>query len=168
MPSAVRAQDAYRSREAHRRRDDFRVVSRPDVVADPGVSPFVMHLFKLVIVLVVGLAAIALCRVALTAANTELLVSSQQTSSQLSSLRSQGENLEVEQSRLSNPSRIASSAKALGMVAAGDGDYVTLSDGVTATDSDGDISLSGSIAAASAASGESGQAADQAGSEVAE
>jgi cell division protein FtsL len=146
MATAARARSANERDRSRRSSADFRVLNTP-IPRDRGLSPVVVRAFKLAIVFAIGLGLIALCRVWLTSASTSVLLTSQQTNEQVSSLRSTGENLEVEQSRLSNPSRISASAEALGMVKQDDGAYLSLSDDVIATDSDGDLSVAGSIKA---------------------
>lgn len=107
-----------------------------------------MYCFKLAIVFLIGLGAIAFIRVWLTASTTSTLIQNQKVTAQISTARSTGDTLEVKQAALANPSRIASVATTqLGMVPGSSVSYMQITDDVVATDTDGDISVSGSVSA---------------------
>ena len=150
MASVARASGYYnQQRQIDRDREDgLYVLPGRGVSSERAVSPVLMRCFKLAIVFLIGLGVIAVCRVALTSATTSPLMTSQKTTAALSSARSTGDNLEVQQAALANPTRISSTAiNELGMVAGSNASYIGITDDVVATDSDGDISVSGSVSA---------------------
>lgn len=129
---------------------DFRVLpGRGASVAERiGASPLFFTMLKAVVAAVLFIAAVGVCRVALTAASVETMISSDQLTSQISSARSQGGELEVKLTTLANPTRIkAYASERLGMAAASGISYLDLATGALATDSEGNLSLAGTIGA---------------------
>ena len=94
-------------------------------------------------------AVIGFARVAISAATVTTSIESQQLAGQISDARTEGSDLEVTQSMLSNPTRIKAEAAALDMGAAADVENIDLSGDVVVTDEAGNLSLSGSVAAVS-------------------
>lgn len=129
-------------------RPDFRVLpGRGASVAERiGASPLFFTVLKVVVAAVLFIAAVGVCRVALTAATVETMISSDQLTSQISSARSQGSELEVKVTTLANPTRIkAYASEHLGMAVATSTSYIDLASGALATDSEGNLSLAGTI-----------------------
>ena len=94
-------------------------------------------------------AVIGFARVAISAATVTTSIESQQLAGQINDARTEGSDLEVTQSMLSNPTRIKAEAAALGIGAAADVENIDLSGDVVVTDEAGNLSLSGSVAAVS-------------------
>ena len=103
---------------------------------------------KIAVVAFILFAVIGIARVAISAVTVTTSIESQQLSGQISDARTEGNDLEVAQSMLSNPTRIKVEATALGMGAAADVEKIDLSGDVVVTDDVGNLSLSGSVAAA--------------------
>ena len=83
-----------------------------------------------------------------TAATVSTLMDSENLTSQIDTARATGANLEVQQTVLANPTRIkAYATDNLGMVTTTAIEYMDMSDGAVATDSSGNLSLSGSLVA---------------------
>lgn len=95
----------------------------------------------------VVLALVCCVRVALTAASVGTSLESSTISAQIETARSTGNDLEVQQSQLSNSMHVRLAAASLGMAAPGETAVVTLSPDVVVTDESGALSLSGSLAA---------------------
>ena len=120
---------------------------RPDIVTLPS-----SVIASVVIVLVAAaiVAAFAMVRVTLTAESVSMSMEADSVAAQIDSARTLGNDLEVQQSRLANATIIRSQASRLGMAAPAATSVVTLDDDVVSTDSDGNLSLSGSIEAIAA------------------
>ena len=78
-------------------------------------------------------------------------VQSQQLESQISDARASGNNLEVQQSSLSNPTRVKAEASRLKMAAPESVGIIDLGTDVVATDEAGNLSLSKSVQIAAGA-----------------
>jgi cell division protein FtsL len=131
--------------------------ARPDIRVFPGkgtdrdahaaLDPAIITCFKIALVAVLVIAAVGVCRVWLSASTVSHLIVSEQLSSQITSARAAGSDLEIQQSILANPSRIQSIAtETLGMTSASGSTYIDLASGVLAKDNSGDLSLAGSLA----------------------
>lgn len=148
MASAARAYAQQQPLESPR--PDLRVLPGKgrDYASNLGVSPFVMTCFKIAVVAILVLAAIGVARVWFTAATVSTLMDSENLTSQIDTARATGANLEVQQTVLANPTRIkAYATDNLGMVTTTAIEYMDMSDGAVATDSSGNLSLSGSLVA---------------------
>ena len=97
-------------------------------------------------------AALALARVAITSAAASCAPETREITQKIDTARSQGNELEVAQSVLANPTRIKAQAMALGMMApsAAYSEQLNLPPDVVATDEAGNLSLSESTAALAA------------------
>ncbi|NTU89531.1 MAG: hypothetical protein HGA54_06465 [Actinobacteria bacterium] len=174
MGSAARAYDyTYSSAQPrrHQVQPDFQVLpgKGKDRQAALGVSPFVMSCFRIALVVTLTLTAVALCRVWLTASTTSMLMASEGLVTQIESTRSQGADLEVQQSILANPTRIQTLASEnLAMGPASDVSYLSMADSALATDASGSLSLSGSLAALDASAAPDALLADASDTPVAE
>lgn len=134
--------------------------AQPRVSVVPGRRPgsdaqtipsSVVTLAKIVAVVLVVLAAVSFVRIGLSSAAVSTSLQSQELSTQIESARSTGNDLEVMQSSLSNPSRIkAEAGNRLDMAAPAAVETITLETDVVATDASGDLSLSQSVANAAA------------------
>ena len=115
--------------------------------AAPALPDFVVFLAKTVAVVLVVLALIGVARVALSSAAVTGSIQAQELSSKIDGARAQGNQLEVTQSSLSNPSRIRIQASALGMVEPEVVTSINLAGDIVTVDEQGALSLSGSAQA---------------------
>ena len=108
-----------------------------------GISAAALSLAKACAVICIVIALIAMARVAITSAAASCAL---ETS--IETARAEGNELEVSQSVLANPSRIKAQATALGMAAPAPecSEQITLSPDIVATDGAGSLSLSESVA----------------------
>ena len=123
---------------------DVRFTANPD--AAPGTAPVVL-VARIAAAVLVLLAALSLGRLALTSATVATAIENQGIETQIDTARTEGSTLEISQSKLSAPNRIKSEAKALGMAAPSSAMMIDLSGDVVVTDQQGNLSLSGSVAA---------------------
>ena len=110
----------------------------------------VLVLARALVVVLLVLAAVGLVRVFLNSATVTASMQAQELSSQISSARAQGNQLEVAQSSLSNPARVKTEANAMGMAAPAETIVVNLGQDVVATDEAGNLSLSRTLQQAAA------------------
>ena len=90
-------------------------------------------------------------RVALSSAAVTGSIQAQELSSKIDGARAQGNQLEVTQSSLSNPSRVKTEANAMGMAAPLETTTIDLGQDAVATDDAGNLSLSKSLRLAAGA-----------------
>ena len=122
--------------------NDERTVPRQDV------DPSLWRLVRGVIVILLMLVVIGIARVAVTAASADLQTQNASKLADVNTLRTEGTLLESEQAELYSPDRISSVAEGkLVMTERVSGNYLYLSDDVVATDSKGDISITGTFSA---------------------
>lgn len=127
-------------------RPPVRVVpGRKTGVQPQGVPSTVVRLAKIVAVVLVLGSLICFARIGLASAAVTTSLESQQLSSQISEARSGGNNLEVTQSSLSNPTHVKSEASRLEMTLPETVGTIDLDTDVVAVDSQGDLSLSKSV-----------------------
>jgi cell division protein FtsL len=88
-------------------------------------------------------------RITLDSATCALAMEASDISTQIELVRDGSNSLEVEQSTLSNPTRIKEEAAKLGMVSPESTTFIDISGDVVVTDENGRLSLSGSIDALS-------------------
>lgn len=148
LPAYDYAERAYEQRRAHEEQPRISVV-RGQGASGHALNPAVSAAAKIAVVAFVLFAVIGFARVAISAATVTTSIESQQLAGQISDARTEGSDLEVTQSMLSNPTRIKAEAAALGMGAAADVENIDLSGDVVVTDEAGNLSLSGSVAAVS-------------------
>lgn len=127
----------------------------PDISVVPGrraatnsepLSASVVFLAKAIAVVLCVIAVFCCGRIALNSAAVAAAIETREVSSQIDSARSDGNQLEVAQSSLSNPTRIKDEAAALGMAAPYDSMTIDLSGDVVKTDASGNLSLNESVA----------------------
>ena len=144
---------SYRQARPQRRpveRPDFQVIESPrqreaEVAA---ISPMMLFCFKVVIALAITFAVVAAARVFLTTATTSTLLESKALAAQIESARTAGDDLEIQQNILTNTTRIQRVAsESLGMGPAVGHETISLDDWILATDSNGVLSLDGSLSA---------------------
>ncbi len=119
----------------------------------PEVSSLPQSVFGILRVgAVVAIVIAVLCcvRVGLTAASVSTVIATSELSSQIEAERTAGNDLEVQQSQLSNSMHVRIAAEGLGMAAPAATEAVVLSEDVIATDASGNLSLSASLSSMSA------------------
>lgn len=114
----------------------------------PSLSPSAVFVAKVAAILLVAFALLGVVRVTLNSAAVSAAVESQQLSGQIEEARTEGNQLEVTQSALSNPTRVKETASAMGMAAPAETAMIDVSGDVVVTDEVGNLSLSGSVSAA--------------------
>ncbi len=143
-----RAYDYDRAYERERSPRISVVPGRGAAAPAQSLNPHVVTAAKIAAVVFLLLALVGFARVAISAATVSTSLESRELSAQIETARTEGSNLEVTQSTLSNPTRIKSEAGALGMAAASEVVKFDLSGDVVVIDEAGNLSLSGSVAAA--------------------
>ncbi len=124
----------------------IRVVPGTGPAAAPSALPSsVVFLAKVAAVVLVVLALVGVTRVTLASAAVGASIQAQELSSAIEDARDVGSQLEVEQSSLSNPSRVKSEATAMGMSAPAETTMVNLEQDVVSIDEEGNLSLSQSL-----------------------
>jgi cell division protein FtsL len=103
-----------------------------------------ISLVKCAMVFTCVLAVFAIIHVSLDNAAVTLSLQAQTTTSEISDARHEVNELEVQVSSLSNPTRIKTEAAELGMHAASDPTVIYLSEDIVVTDDSGNLSLAGS------------------------
>ena len=129
---------------------DIAVVPGAGRTPEPaGLPQHLLTLAKLCAVAAILVAVVAVVRVGLTAAAAATALETKEIVASIDQARAEGSELEVNQSVLSNPTRIRAQAQSLGMAAPTDefSDQVILPDDVVATDAEGNLSLSESTKA---------------------
>ena len=121
---------------------------RPSVETLPAIAIPAAVAVAVVLVLIT---LIGFARIALNTATVTTAMATQDVNSELSSVRYDATLLEVQQSTLSNLSRIKEEATELGMAAAESTETITLSQDVVATSESGELELAESIRLASQA-----------------
>lgn len=130
-------------------REQIRVVPGRGPQTQPSTLPSsTIMLAKVVAVALVIVALAAFARITLSSAAVSTSVEAQQLSTQITEARSMGASLEVSQSVMTNPARLKKEAEAIGMVAPGSVEVITLEADVVTCDDEGNLSLSKSVAVA--------------------
>lgn len=124
----------------------FEVVpGRRDRAQVATASDAVMLFAKLLIAGIVIFALIGVVRISLSSATVALAIEAKTIDSQIEDARDSGSALEVEQSSLSNPTRIKDEAQAIGMSVPNQITYMDLSGDIVVMDKQGNLSLSKSV-----------------------
>ncbi len=124
---------------------DVRAVRTGSATArTPQPSPIVL-LGKMAAIVLVVVAVLCFARIALTNAAVTTMIESDTLSAQISTARSSGVSLEMEQSLLSSTSAINAAVKRLNMAAPYGVGTIALDEDVVALDGNGDLSLSNTI-----------------------
>lgn len=115
---------------------------------EEGIPAAVLTLAKVCAMACIVLALAAMGRVAITSAAASCALETRALQSSIETARAEGSDLEISQSVLSNPSRIKTQAQGLGMAAPTTeySDQIILPPDVVATDGEGRLSLSESMA----------------------
>jgi cell division protein FtsL len=116
--------------------------SAPSTSAAPFAAP---ALVKVAAIVAAMFLVIGLGRITLDSATCAMAMEASDISSQIELARDGANTLEVEQSTLSNPTRIKEQAAALGMTVSETTTFIDISGDVVVTDETGRLSLSGSI-----------------------
>lgn len=98
--------------------------------------------------LILAFTLLCVARVSLSSAAVATAMENQQISNQISSARTEGSSLEITQSKLAAPARVKETAASMGMASPNDVLMIDITGDVVKTDSNGDLSLSQSVAAA--------------------
>lgn len=117
----------------------------PKSQAIPAPIAFAIKVF---VTFVVVFACVGIGRISLSSMAVAAAIEANQLSNDIYTAREYGNSLEVEQSTLSNPTRIKTEAAKLGMAIPDNTHFITLPEDIVVTDAQGNLSLSGSIAAA--------------------
>ncbi len=154
----MRERESYRaSRSAYihgSAAPDLRHAADPDVnvvagrrraTQSDGVPESVFGVVRVVLVVAAIVAFLCCARVFLSAASVSTTIATNDLSTQIANERTAGNDLEVQQSQLSNSMHIRIAAEGLGMAAPAATESVELGADVVATDASGNLSLSGSL-----------------------
>lgn len=126
---------------------------KPDVRVVPGTrdknketsTSSLVNLAIMLAVLVTVVAVLSCVRIALTSATVTTMLESDTISTQISTARSTGTSLEMEQSALSSTPHLRAAAKKFGMQTPYIVGTIALDADVVATDGAGNLSLSGTV-----------------------
>ena len=140
----VRGNVARTPRTPHRR---VRVVHARRPVET--VSPQVVTVAIVAIAAIALFAVIACARIAVHTATVNVMIETDAITAQIEEVRTTSASLEIQQSTLGNPVNVKRGAKKLGMSAPVTSETLMLGEDVVAYDSQGNLSLSKSLAAAS-------------------
>lgn len=144
----AQAAPAYRYPEYEPKRSPrIQVVPGRGKVSDGLPSSLIMAA-KILAVFLVVFALIGFARIGLASATVTTTVASEEISTQIESARSAGNNLEVRESHLSNPSYLKAEATKLKMREAGGTASLVLGEDIVKTDTEGNLSLARSLKAA--------------------
>lgn len=102
---------------------------------------------KALVVFVVLFAGVGVCRISLSSVAVSAAIEAKEFNKNINEEREKGNTLEVEQSTLSNPTRIKAEATKLGLAAPEKTKFMVMSKDVVVTDEQGNLSLSGSVEA---------------------
>jgi cell division protein FtsL len=103
---------------------------------------------KVALVLLLIFAALGCVRVGLTSMAVTASIETEQTQANIDTARTNGTTLEVEQSKLTNPTAVKKAATKLGMITPSSVETLKLPADVVATDDAGNLSLSKTLARA--------------------
>lgn len=123
-----------------------RVVPGHKHTANPALSDMAVTGIKVFIACLLAFLLIGFIRVSLASAAYGVASASSDLRAEVADARSAGESLAVQESLLSSPSNIRSSASDLGMSAASTSTTITLAADPVALDSAGNLSFAGSVA----------------------
>ena len=121
---------------------------RPSVETVPALFFAAAHITAAVLV---AITLVGFARIALNTATVTMSLSTQEVNSELATARTEAASLEVQQSTLSNPTRIRTEAAELGMATASTTETISLSPDVVVIGEDGELGLASSIRLASQA-----------------
>ncbi len=113
-----------------------------------AVSSLVAKAVRVLAIVVAAFALVGAVRVTFDSMTISTALEYRQLSRDIDAARTEGNALELEKSTLSNPGRIKTEAHNIGMLSPAQTTYIDLSDDIVVTDDAGNLSLSGSMAAA--------------------
>ena len=134
----------------YRQTPDVEVLSGSSAHAEQGLPQGVISLARAIVIVAAVVALLALARVTLSAMSVSTTIATSELSTEIETARAAGNDLEVQQSQLSNSMHIRLAAESMGLGAAESTVAIDLGEDVVATDESGNLSLSGSIANMSA------------------
>lgn len=146
MAQAARTLQQNHVEPRYRRVPDIHVIpgrsNRPQTQVDPTFRAIVTA----VLAAFLFVAIIGVVRVWFISSTCAVSISSEETLAQIETARATGNELEVQQAVLSNPTRVETYAKdTLGMVQAVPTSVIDLSTGAVSVTSDGSLSISGTV-----------------------
>ena len=112
---------------------------------EQGLPQGAFVLVRAIIVVAIAVALLAFARVWLSAGSVSSTIAASDLSSKIETARATGNDLEVQQSQLSNTMHIRLAAESMGLGAAESTVAIDLPADVVATDESGNLSLSGSL-----------------------
>lgn len=124
------------------------VIPNQRAAASQGVSTLVGFVGKVAAVVILAFTLLCVARVSLSSAAVATALDNQEISNQISTVRTESSALEITQSKLAAPQAVKEKAAELGMASPASVMMIDISGDVVKTDSNGDLSLSGSVAAA--------------------
>ena len=127
------------------RKLDVRVVPGSRGKKEESSTPSLINLACMFAVLVTVIAVLCCARIAITSATVTTLLESDSISTQISTARSTGTSLEMEQSALASTPHLRAAAKKFGMQTPYVIGTIALDPDVVATDGAGNLSLSGTV-----------------------
>lgn len=117
----------------------------------PTLPASVVFLAKALAAVLLVVAVVGVVRIGLSAATVTTSMQSQELTGKIEQARSNGADLEVSQSLLASPALVKQKAEGLKMSEPESVGTIELEPDVVATDAEGNLSLSGSVASAAAA-----------------
>lgn len=114
------------------------------VVRTPA-QAFALHIAKITLAIVVVIAGVGFCRISLASATVNSALQARQINKNMEEMRSSINDMQVEQSSLSNPVRIKNEAESLGMSSPSTIHVLDLSGDLVQKEKNGDLSLTGTI-----------------------
>lgn len=118
-----------------------------DAAKQPSIDPVIAVFARVLIAVVVVFASIGGIRITLSSATIAAAMEANQISTSIEEARAAGSAYEVQQSTLSNPTRIKGEATGLGMSTPDQTVFISMPADIVAKDAEGNLSLSGSMAA---------------------
>ncbi|MBO4365122.1 MAG: cell division protein FtsL [Eggerthellaceae bacterium] len=114
------------------------------------VSPQVVTLARVAIVVIALFAVIACARIAIHTATVNVMMRNDEIAAQIEEVRSTSASLEVQESTMGNPANVKRSAKKMGMYIPYTTETLMIGEDIVAYDEAGNLSLSKSLAVATA------------------
>lgn len=127
---------------------DFEVVpgGGRETSKQTSTNPAISIFAKAIAVVVAVFALIGIVRITLSSATIATAMEANQISSSIEEARAEGSSYEVQQSTLSNPTRIKGEASGLGMSTPDETIFLSMPADIVVKDAAGNLSLSGSMA----------------------
>lgn len=116
--------------------------------APQTVPVFIAKAVKVLAIVIAVVCVLGVIRISLGSATIATAMEYNEVNRAIENARTEGAALELQKSQLANPGRIKKEAIEIGMSSPRDTTFIDLSGDVVVTDADGNLSLSGSMAAA--------------------